>query len=126
MTNKATLERAGYEGLECRLPGNRGLDGVFVKYGPQGEVKDIILLESKYAAKGRARLPKNSEGYQQMSDKWIDQQIALMSEHDHLKATVKLIKDNIPLVRRKVNVMDSAGKNRWHKLKPPATSIYKE
>jgi hypothetical protein len=37
-----------YVALESKLPGNKGMDHVYVKFGNAGAVEEIIVLESKY------------------------------------------------------------------------------
>jgi len=64
---RQTMIRAGYQELPARLPANQGMDGVFVKYGADGAVQDIIITESKYSSTGRASLVNTKRKGRQLS-----------------------------------------------------------
>ena len=139
-----TLERAGYKVFDSKLPGNRGIDTVAIKFNTVGKVEDIIVeahiqdilvVESKYTSTGKAQLNqlkpvKLSDGntipVTQMDEVWIKRQIALMKEEENLAQLAELLDSNKFLIRRKVNVTTphdahAAGINRWsnklHKVK---------
>lgn len=116
-----TLQRAGYQQLPSLLPGNRGFDGVFVKYGAGNAIKDIIIVESKYAATGRASLPMTKTMGRQMSTRWIDANIQKLMDSGSrtLQRTGRLLDSNRTIIRPKVNVLDAQGVNRWHQVHIP-------
>jgi hypothetical protein len=102
--------------MQCRLPGNKGIDHVFVKYNIDGTVKEIVIVESKFAAKGG--LPKLSWSgsgrarVQQLSPGWMQKQMDLLKEtHPN---TFKVLKANESKIRFKANVLDEKGVNRWY------------
>jgi len=116
-----TMARAGYMELPARLPGDRGFDGVFVKFGPNGEPADIIIVESKYTSSGYASLSQTKNMGQQMSTQWIQANInnMLRSLDPLLRSTGKFLDNYKTLIRRKTNVMGPDGINRWNMLEPP-------
>jgi len=118
---RRTLKRAGYEQLPSKLPGGHGIDGVFVKRGPNGSVMDIIVVESKYSSTGRASLTQTKHMGQQLSPEWVRGNInKLLSTSDaSLRSTGQLLRSHESLIRVKANVLDAAGVNRWHRVKIP-------
>jgi YD repeat-containing protein len=111
-------QRAGYTELAARLPSNNGFDGVFVKYGSDGNLVDIIINESKFSSTGRASLSKTSMGYQ-MSPGWIDGNIKKMlgSDIPEVVKTGHILRQNSEMIRGKINVLDSQGRNSWSSIK---------
>ncbi len=112
-----------YKQLPSKVGSNNGIDGVFVKYGNNGDVLDIILNESKYAKNGKLSLTTrkfaNSEGkITQMSQEWFDINLGKMLDHKDgaTRATARLIENNMDKVRRRANVLDEKGINRWYDL----------
>ncbi|HCU07281.1 MAG TPA: hypothetical protein DIC42_06900, partial [Holosporales bacterium] len=118
---EATMLRAGYVKLESKLPGNKGFDGVYVKWEKPGVPADIIIVESKYATSGEARMAELSGGGKQMDQQWVLDKIDAMQKIDNpaLKAAGKLLEDNLSLIRRRVNVIDAKGHNSWTKVDLP-------
>lgn len=116
---KRTLSRAGYEELPSKLSGNRGIDGVFVKRGSDGNISDIIISESKFSSSGRATLSNTKRMGRQLSDEWIDTNIQKMirSSDPAVQQTGRLLRNYRSLIRKKANVLDSAGVNRWNRIK---------
>jgi hypothetical protein len=112
--------RAGYTELPARLSSNNGFDGVFVKYDARGQPIDIIINESKFASNGRARFGETNMGTQ-MGTRWIDGNINNMLRAADLdvQRTGRLLRENPELIRRKVNVTDANGVNRWNSLELP-------
>ena len=123
-----TLRALGYEQLASKLPGNKGIDGVFVKWERPGVPKDIIVVESKYAASGTSKLAKTVDGAKQMDDTWLPKKISEMQGTGDPKviATGDLLFTNNSLIRRKVNVVDAEGTQRWFKPKPSETTKFAE
>lgn len=113
-----TLARAGYEELPARLSRNNGFDGVWVKRGPNGEIVDIIVSESKYGAEGTASLSKTKTTGKQLSDEWIDANIEKMLESTdaEVRRTGELLQQKRSMIRTKGNVLDAEGTNRWNIL----------
>ena len=118
---RKTLKRAGYEEIPARLPRNNGIDGVFVKKDANGEITDIIVSESKYSSTGKARMSDTKNMGRQMSDKWIKENIRKMqlSKDPEVRKTARILKRNEELIRKKANVLDPNGNNRWNKIKIP-------
>jgi RHS repeat-associated protein len=114
------MRRAGYTQLPSKLPGNRGIDGVFVKYGQDGRIKDIIVTESKY---GDTPLKQTKTMGKQMSNEWIAANIEKMerSTDPAVRETARVLKKawDDGQVRKKINVLGEDGKDRWHVLDPP-------
>lgn len=54
-----TMTLAGFEILDSSLAGNRGFDSVGVKYDAQGDIEQILIVESKYNKNGKFVLAKN-------------------------------------------------------------------
>ena len=117
---EATMLRAGYVKLDSKLPGNKGFDGVYVKYEKPGVPSDIIIVESKYAKLGDAKMAVTGKGTQ-MSEEWVLAKIDAMQriEDPAIKAMGKLLNDHKPLIRRRVNVIDAQGHNSWTKVDLP-------
>jgi hypothetical protein len=118
---RRTLGRAGYEELPARLARNNGFDGVFVKRSAVGEIEDIIIFESKFSVSGRASLTKTKTMGKQLSSEWIDANIQKMlnSADPAVRRTGMLLDTNRSLIRRKANVLDPAGVNRWNRIRIP-------
>lgn len=119
---KKTMERAGYKSLPCKLKSNNGFDGVYVKYKDgTDDVIDTIIVESKASWNGRAKFGNTKTMGKQMSNQWIRENIEKMKSSDDplVKETGKFLLDNLSKVRKKVNVLDAEGANRWNKLVPP-------
>ena len=113
------LQRAGYTQMEAKLASNNGFDGVWVKYGAEGNPLDIIISESKFTSTGSASLSKTNMG-PQMSDSWIDGNIGKMmnSSNPVVMDTGYFLDANRSLIRPKINVLNPQGVNRWNSLKP--------
>jgi hypothetical protein len=107
--------------LDAKLPGNKGIDIVAVKYNNHGQVVDIIVSESKYRTHGVPDLGK------QMKDEWLQGNIEKMLESTDpiVKATGVLLRDNEHLIRRKANLLDSTGANSWNRIKLPPSGDFK-
>jgi predicted patatin/cPLA2 family phospholipase len=102
--------------LDPRLPGNKGIDSIFVKRNAQDQVTDIVVVESKYATKGgKPKLAwsgKRNNKTQQLSNAWMDKQLKKMKDvHPDIH---KLLKQNEDKIRFKANVLDEKGINRWY------------
>jgi hypothetical protein len=112
----AAMKFKDYTHLNPRLPGNKGIDSIFVKRNAQGQVTDIVVVESKYASKGGkpklAKSGKRDDKVQQLSNAWMDKQLAKMETiHPDIH---KLLKQNEDKIRFKANVLDEKGINRWY------------
>lgn len=122
-----TLRRSGYETMPCKMAGDRGIDGVFVKRcSKTNQVTDILIVESKYSTPGKGRLSNTSAGTQ-MGDRWIRDKIEKMKQctDPKVQQTGKFLDENSSLIRRKVNEVDGSSHSRWNKIKPPPTSEFK-
>jgi hypothetical protein len=110
----AALEYKNYAQMPCRLPGNRGMDHVFVKYGPNKIVEEIVVVESKFATGGGAPKLARTEGdkVQQLSNAWLDKQHTKLKEAH--PETWKLIDQNKDKIRFKANVLDDNKVNKWY------------
>ncbi|CAO5681967.1 MAG: hypothetical protein NEHIOOID_01365 [Holosporales bacterium] len=115
--------RAGYQKLPSKLAGNKGIDGVYVKWkdGIVDTVPEAIyVVESKFATSGKAAMNKCADGIKQMDDRWIDAKIKDMAKSTDLsvKKTGDMLKryrdDN--LIKREINVLDPTGINRWNTI----------
>ncbi|KEO84511.1 WXG100 family type VII secretion target [Tumebacillus flagellatus] len=110
------LKKAGYEKLPSKVGSNNGFDGVYVKYGKDGDIEDIlidiIVNESKF---GTSRLGKTVDGAKQMSREWIEKNITKMMRSDDpdVRKAGKLLKDNFDMIRTKLNRLKSTGFNKW-------------
>ncbi|MCP5208462.1 MAG: hypothetical protein H7A01_14750 [Hahellaceae bacterium] len=113
-------QRAGYSELDARLPSNNGFDGVFVKYGSDGNPLDIIINESKFTATGKASLSNSNMG-RQMSPEWIDANIQKMmnSSNPSIMENGFFLDLNRSMIRPKINVVNPQGVNGWSVLKAP-------
>jgi hypothetical protein len=113
-------QRAGYQELDARLLSNNGFDGVFVKYGADGNPVDIIINESKFTSTGRASLSNTNMG-QQMSPRWIDANIEKMmgSSNPSVMENGYFLDANRSLIRTKINVLNPQGVNQWNVLYAP-------
>ena len=113
--------RAGYVKLDSKLPGNKGFDGVYVKWEKPGVPSDIVIVESKYATSGNAKMAKVSGGGKQMDQQWVLDKIADMKDAKSLslEKTGILLDNNLSLIRRRVNVTDANGHNSWTKVDLP-------
>ncbi len=123
----AAMKYKDYKALDCRLPRNQGIDGVFVKTNKKTkEVTDIVVVESKYATKGgNPRLAKSGKGddeVQQLSNPWMGKQLDRMEKVHPEKW--RILSQNEDKIRFKANVLDGKGVNRWYdygKYKPGDT-----
>jgi len=106
------MGRAGYEKLPSKVGSNNGFDGVYVKRGPNGEVEDIIVNESKF---NTSKLGKNVDGSKQMDPQWIDKNIEKMvqSKDPEVRKAGNLLQDNIDMIRTKLNRLTPDGVNKW-------------
>ncbi len=121
--------RKWYTYLPGKLPGNKGFDAVLVKYGPTGEIDDIVILESKFTSNGKASLswlPQTKEhlGMWQMSKDWRDWNIVnlVASTNPSLRQTGLLLQTNYQKITPRINVLDVSGSsivNDWNKITPP-------
>jgi curved DNA-binding protein CbpA len=112
-----TLERAGYNILPSKLPGNQGFDHVGIKRNADGSIKKILIVESKYSGTGDFRLNKTATKGQQMSKRWIEKTISTMqmSEDPAIQATARILHDNKDKWVLRGNVLKPNGTNAWGK-----------
>ena len=118
------FERAGFQKLASKLSGNKGIDGVFVKWKDgvvDGIPEAIYVVESKFATSGKAAMNKCANGVKQMSEPWLDAKIKDMldSPDINVRNTGKMLEkyQQSNLIRREVNVLDPTGKNVWDAIK---------
>ncbi len=105
-----------HESLPCRLPSNKGIDSTWIKKTPEGTIKRIVVVESKFATRGgRPRLSKSGVGdkkVQQLSSPWLDKQMDAMKDiHPETHAILNQYKDKIFF---EAHVVDGKGKNTWY------------
>ncbi|EGO62500.1 hypothetical protein, partial [Acetonema longum] len=107
-----TLSRAGYTKLPSKVGANNGFDGVYIKYGPDGKVQDLIINESKF---GTSQLGTTKGGAKQMDPNWIEMNIEKMlnSTDPAVRQTGKILNENIDMVRTKLNRLTPDGVNKW-------------
>jgi hypothetical protein len=111
----AALEYKNYAQMPCRLPGNRGMDHVFVKYGPNRIVEEIVVVESKFATGGGApKLARAKDEAQQLSNFWLNKQMNTLDQKGLHPETLSLLKNNQDKIRFKANVLDENKVNRWY------------
>tara|TARA_Y100000588_G_scaffold368445_1_gene436353 strand:- start:697 stop:1221 length:525 start_codon:yes stop_codon:yes gene_type:complete len=126
-----TLQRAGYEIIDSKLPGNKGFDITAIKRAAGGEIKEIMIAESKYSANGRVKLARYKDAdnlpFLQMDDQWIRGVTNKMgrSGNAKLRELGNLISKNEGLVKRQLNVLDASGKTKWFPNKLPKSEIFK-
>lgn len=103
------LAAQGYRKLESKRDASHGLDGVYAKYDKDGELQQILLVESKTDSS------KLRGG--QMTDEWVDETVQKMLVHPNeaVRRTGELIMDNRHLVQKQL----------WHhNLGSGTTSVY--
>jgi len=107
-----TMRKAGYKKLPSKVGSNNGFDGLYVKYGKNGKIKDIIINESKF---GKADLSTTKQGYLQMGPDWIKMNInkMLKSSDPSVKDAGQLLQKNQNLIRTKMNHLGYDGVNKW-------------
>jgi hypothetical protein len=112
----AALTRAGYELLPTKINGNQGFDHVGVLRNPDGSIKEICIVESKYSQSGNFRLAQSSKG-KQMGKDWIAATLRQMTGSDDpsLQETARLIQQNEDKVVVRGHVLDGDMVNRWKK-----------
>jgi YD repeat-containing protein len=116
------VKRLGYESMNGKFLNNAGFDGVWVKWHPDGwKPIDIIISESKWSSTGEARLTNTWSMGQQLSNQWIDANIAKMlnSWRPSLQNTGQFLTDYRDMIRVKANVLGPDGYNRWNRIALP-------
>jgi hypothetical protein len=100
-----------------KLPGNRGPDGIFFSENPDGSVKNIYIIESKYNHSGQFKLNQTKTKGKQMGPEWLDETINQMrkSSNPKVRQTAEFLLENQEKWVLKGNVLDSNGINRWGK-----------
>jgi hypothetical protein len=114
------------ESLPCKLPGNRGPDGVFLKKAADGSVEKIFITETKYQAKGGPpKLSMTKTKGLQMSEFWIEKNLKAMesSGDSAVRETARLIKINKEKLVYKANVVTPDGTNKWYTVKPTKDGV---
>ena len=125
------LERAGYQVVESKLPGNKGFDAAGIRRTAAGEIQDIMIVESKFSADGAVKLARYKGGrgghYQQMSDEWMRSVLDRMgrSKNPKLIELSDTLEANKNLIRRQLNVLSEKGHVNWIGSKLPKTKEYK-
>ena len=126
------LERAGYQVVESKLPGNKGFDAVGIRRTAAGEIQDIMIVESKFSADGAVKLARYGSDevgrYSQMFDQWIRSVLDRMgnSSNSNLCSLAQTIRTNKIKVNRKLNILDSSGKTKWESSTLPKTQEFKK
>lgn len=115
-----TLWHAKYDVLpqdNFKLPRNQGFDQLAFKYNPDGTLKKILIVESKYSHDGKLRLSQTKTKGKQMSPEWVDKTIADMerSSNPSVRKTAEILENNKDKWVLKANVLDPNGINRWDK-----------
>jgi len=116
------FEEAGFQKLPSKVGPNNGFDGVYVKYGPNGEIVDLVINESKFSSAtnaaddytGKYSLGKTVQGYIQMSTEWINMNIdkMLKSKDPKVVETGEVLDMNRAQIRKEINVVTPDGKNK--------------
>lgn len=110
-----TLIRAGYDLLPCKLPSNQGFDHVGIKRNPDGSIKKVLIVESKYNHKGEFKASNTATKGKQMGETWIQKTIAKMrvSKDVTIQETARIIDKNKDKWSLRGNVLDPSGVNFW-------------
>ncbi len=107
----ATMTRAGYTQLPSKLPGNRGIDQVWIKTAANGATR-VKLVENKYNSSGALGMGSSRWG-PQMSSGWVNATLGRMiSQGGALKRTAEVISASTQVVK-KANVCGPSGRNKW-------------
>ena len=77
---KDIMTKEGYDMLPSKVGSNNGFDGLFVKYGKDGKINDVVIGEAKF---GRSRLGNTSMG-KQMGTRWVNGNIQKMIDSKDL------------------------------------------
>lgn len=91
----------GYRQVEAKLPGNRGIDGLFIREQITGQVSDILVTETKTnISPYKAAQMEDNKLIKTLSDLWI-----LTSEHDRRRdiyrvAARALVDNHIPVQKQ--------------------------
>lgn len=91
----------GYRQVEAKLPGNRGIDGFFIREKVTGQISDILLTETKTnISPYKARQMEDDKLVKTLSDLWI-----LTSENDQRRqiyrvAARALVDKHIPVQKQ--------------------------
>jgi len=90
------MKARGYEELPAKYSGPKGMDHVFVKRGANGEIVDIVIVETKVDSS-----PYKPE---QLSDKGIDERIEKMkqSKDPEVRKTGEMLEEHRSKVRKEV------------------------
>jgi hypothetical protein len=117
---KTMIER-GYVQLPSKLGGDRGFDGVFVRYDASGRPVQGVITESKYRASGRFSLDRTNMGGQ-MSETWVRGNIHKMirSSDPQVRHTGRIL-DQLGANRiiRTGNLLTPSGQTRWYSITTP-------
>lgn len=112
--------------LPCKLSGNQGFDGVFLKETAIGSVEKIFITETKYQAEGGLpKLSRTKTKGLQISKPWIEKTLKAMerSGDSALETTADLIRKNPGKLVYKANVVTPAGTNKWYTLQPTKDGV---
>lgn len=71
------LESEGWTWIDAKTGGNRGLDGVALRYDADGRVADLRFVEVKTHYGGKPRLSQTAHG-RQLSRQWLARQLKLL------------------------------------------------
>jgi len=109
--------KSGYTKIMSKIEGKQCFDHLFVKYGKNREIIDIVAVESKYNGKGIFKLGQTRTSGEQMSRTWIEESVEILLKEDsaELKDVGTLIKQNLLQVRKMVNVVDQHGNNVFYR-----------
>ncbi len=123
------LKKAGCEVHHSKIRGDKGFDSLAIKYNPDGTIRDIYIVESKYSSSGYGKLTNNADGIKQMSDRWIENNITIMKRSKtnlEIQKLGDILDANKHLVSRITNVMNKDGINKWNSIKLPPSTQFKK
>ncbi|KNY27945.1 RHS repeat-associated core domain-containing protein [Pseudobacteroides cellulosolvens] len=116
------MKKKGYKKLPSKVEGNHGIDGLYAKYDKNGNVKELIVNETKFNSKGKLRLNKKTSMGPQMSNRWVRGNTdKMMTSNDAFtrRAGYELddvLDNNRGILNKTANVISPDGKIQWFNL----------
>jgi len=119
------LQRAGFEIIDAKLPGNTGIDILAVKKNESGEVVNILIVECKATGQDSVNQPRlsNTKKGKQLSSTWIAEKIEKMYLQEGTREAAILLRENLdkakPVIAFQKNGLNSwAHQDRLPEFKP--------
>ena len=85
------FKKTGWTKIEGEV-GRNGVDGLYIKYDKNGNIKDVMLVEAKY---NKSKINKTSDGAKQMSKEWSIKKIDKLIQKYPNNPEYKIIKQKI-------------------------------